>query len=150
MQSARQRATEKPLHQLVSEPEAKSSGFGESPWPSPLDGTVIPHPHRSLTGPINRPKLERYLTNFGEYPVKYRLLVWRFLLQLPENRTAYNALVASAARVSCVDPSCPDLVAVELHIQVAKGIHPAFNDLHVKYPSEWHPSSDPRALCIAC
>lgn len=49
------------------------------------------------------------LHRFGEFPEKYRLLIWRFLLRLPENNGAFRALVA-------------------------KGVHPAFRDLHKRYP----------------
>lgn len=30
--------------------------------------------------------LKRLLLNYGQYPAKHRLLIWRFLLRLPENR----------------------------------------------------------------
>jgi len=42
---------------------------------------------------FNRVQLQKMLKFFGEFPEKYRVLVWRFLLELPENNTAYVALV---------------------------------------------------------
>jgi len=33
------------------------------------------------------------LDHFGEFPNKYRLLTWKYLLQLPLNSKAFNALV---------------------------------------------------------
>ena len=51
------------------------------------------------------------LNQFGEYPEKYRMLIWRFLLRLPENHDAFRNLVA-------------------------KGVHPAFANLHKQFPME--------------
>lgn len=58
---------------------------------------------------IDRQRLYRILVGHGEYPAKYRLFIWRSLLQLPENHLAYAALVD-------------------------KGIHPAYAQLHKIYP----------------
>ncbi|CAE1172894.1 TBC1 domain family member 31 [Acanthosepion pharaonis] len=58
---------------------------------------------------IDKERLYRILLGHGEYPSKYRLFIWRSLLQLPENHLAYAALVD-------------------------KGIHPAFACLHETYP----------------
>lgn len=55
------------------------------------------------------PLLQSLLKTFGEYPDRYRLLIWRFLMRLPENRESFRNLVA-------------------------KGVHPAFADLHERYP----------------
>jgi hypothetical protein len=41
---------------------------------------------------MNHGKLKGFLLHFGEFPEKYRLLIWKVLLQLPENRTAFRAL----------------------------------------------------------
>ncbi|RKP18781.1 hypothetical protein ROZALSC1DRAFT_22894, partial [Rozella allomycis CSF55] len=54
-------------------------------------------------------KLLNYLRNFGEFPEKYRILIWRFLLRLPENRQPFQSL-------------CD------------KGLHPAFEKINRKYP----------------
>ena len=58
---------------------------------------------------LNTKKLRTLLDSYGEYPAKYRLLCWRFLLQLPENHDAF-ALLAN------------------------KDVHPAFGGLKEKYP----------------
>ncbi|CAL7945564.1 unnamed protein product [Xylocopa violacea] len=42
-------------------------------------------------------KLILILKEFGEYPEKYRILIWSTILQLPANRNAYNALANKAA-----------------------------------------------------
>ncbi|OAJ43788.1 hypothetical protein BDEG_27108 [Batrachochytrium dendrobatidis JEL423] len=42
---------------------------------------------------LNRRKLGKFLAHYGEYPSKYRALIWRFLLKLPENRAGYEALL---------------------------------------------------------
>ncbi|KXS18486.1 hypothetical protein M427DRAFT_211706 [Gonapodya prolifera JEL478] len=38
-------------------------------------------------------RLLRFLRHYHAYPSKYRTLIWRFLLRLPENREAYATLV---------------------------------------------------------
>lgn len=53
--------------------------------------------------------LKQFLLSYGEYPNKYRKLIWRYILCLPENRVAYDVLEA-------------------------KGNHPAQNDIHRRYP----------------
>eukprot|EP00743_Colponemidia_sp_Colp-15_P009153 GILK01009987.1.p1 GENE.GILK01009987.1~~GILK01009987.1.p1 ORF type:complete len:1224 (+),score=348.36 GILK01009987.1:392-3673(+) len=58
---------------------------------------------------LNKEKLQSMLSTYGQYPDKYRLLIWRFLLELPHNEEAFNNLSA-------------------------KGIHPAFEDLPKRYP----------------
>lgn len=49
------------------------------------------------------------LSEYGRFPAKFRCMIWRFLLRLPENHAAFTALVD-------------------------KGVHPAYSDLHLKYP----------------
>jgi hypothetical protein len=41
---------------------------------------------------FSEPKLRIFLKKFGQYPTRYRPLVWRYLLQLPENEVAFSAL----------------------------------------------------------
>lgn len=43
---------------------------------------------------LQKSQLFTVLRGFGEYPAKYRDFIWRFLLRLPDNHTAYNALLA--------------------------------------------------------
>jgi hypothetical protein len=54
-------------------------------------------------------KLVQILKCYGEYPARYRMFIWKLLLKLPENYESYGALIE-------------------------KGVHPAFIDLHKKYP----------------
>ncbi len=54
-------------------------------------------------------KLVKILKCYGEYPTRYRMFIWKLLLKLPENYESYGALIE-------------------------KGIHPAYVDLHKKYP----------------
>jgi hypothetical protein len=58
---------------------------------------------------VNRMKLEAFLHTNGEYPDRYRPLIWRFLLRLPENASAFSELVK-------------------------RGIHASFEDLQDTYP----------------
>ena len=53
-------------------------------------------------------KLSNILNSFGEYPDKYRTLIWRFLLSLPLNKTA-------------------------LESYLKRGIHPAFKNLDQRF-----------------
>ncbi|XP_074743419.1 TBC1 domain family member 31 isoform X4 [Strix uralensis] len=46
-----------------------------------------------LPGGLNKKRLQALLKGFGEYPAKYRMFVWRSLLQLPENHLAFSSLI---------------------------------------------------------
>ena len=54
-------------------------------------------------------KLRALLTTYGSFPEKHRMLIWKYLLRLPENAEAFAALMA-------------------------KGTHPAYANLASKYP----------------
>ncbi|KAM4687302.1 TBC1 domain family member 31 [Discoglossus pictus] len=41
---------------------------------------------------LNKNRLKALLKGFGEYPTKYRMFIWRSLLQLPENHAAFSSL----------------------------------------------------------
>jgi hypothetical protein len=43
--------------------------------------------------PLNLNRLRNLLLNYGQYPSRYRALIWRYLLKLPENREAFSILV---------------------------------------------------------
>lgn len=58
---------------------------------------------------VNTKRLESLLVTYGVYPEKYRLIIWKFLLQLPENNDAFVSLMS-------------------------RGSHAAFVSLHEKYP----------------
>uniref|UniRef100_H3AHW1 TBC1 domain family member 31 n=1 Tax=Latimeria chalumnae TaxID=7897 RepID=H3AHW1_LATCH len=58
---------------------------------------------------LNKKRLQALLKGFGEYPAKYRMFIWRSLLQLPENHTAFSRLTD-------------------------KGTHSAYLRLHEEYP----------------
>ncbi|NXO83392.1 TBC31 protein, partial [Sitta europaea] len=62
-----------------------------------------------LPGGLNKKRLQALLKGFGEYPAKYRMFVWRSLLQLPENHLAFSSLVD-------------------------RGIHSAFVNIQKEYP----------------
>ncbi|KAM9387323.1 TBC1 domain family member 31 [Phaethornis superciliosus] len=62
-----------------------------------------------LPGGLNKKRLQALLKGFGEYPAKYRMFVWRSLLQLPENHLAFSSLID-------------------------KGIHSAFVNIQNEYP----------------
>ncbi|KAH3775121.1 hypothetical protein DPMN_176518, partial [Dreissena polymorpha] len=58
---------------------------------------------------LNMERLQAILKGYYEYPGKYRMFIWRSILRLPENHSAYAALVD-------------------------KGTHPAFEKLNDEYP----------------
>lgn len=58
---------------------------------------------------LNKQRLLALLKGFGEYPTKYRMFIWRSLLQLPENHAAFSSLTD-------------------------KGTHPQYLQLHQEYP----------------
>lgn len=53
-------------------------------------------------------RLRRILMQYGEYPDKFRYIIWRSLLNTPRNKTAYAALID-------------------------KGIHPAYKDIEKQF-----------------
>ncbi|XP_028919506.1 TBC1 domain family member 31 isoform X1 [Ornithorhynchus anatinus] len=58
---------------------------------------------------LSKKRLQSLLKGYGEYPTKYRMFIWRALLQLPENHSAFSSLID-------------------------KGSHSAFLNLPEKYP----------------
>ncbi len=58
---------------------------------------------------VNFLKLKSFLAKNDLYPSRYRPLIWRFLLRLPENTVAFSHLVQ-------------------------RGVHPAYEDLYDHYP----------------
>ncbi|KAM5157490.1 TBC1 domain family member 31 [Mantella aurantiaca] len=63
----------------------------------------------ALPTELNKQRLQALLKGFGEYPTKYRMFIWRSLLQLPENHAAFSSLTD-------------------------KGTHPQYLHLHKEYP----------------
>ncbi|KAL6489427.1 hypothetical protein MHYP_G00031680 [Metynnis hypsauchen] len=62
---------------------------------------------------LSKKRLRTLLKTFGEYPEKYRMFIWRSLLQLPENHAAFSSLTD-------------------------KGVHSAYLCLHERYPIKSH------------
>ncbi|KAF1409720.1 TBC1 domain family member 31, partial [Spheniscus humboldti] len=55
--------------------------------------TSLENKENELPGGLNKKRLRALLKGFGEYPAKYRMFVWRSLLQLPENHLAFSSLI---------------------------------------------------------
>ncbi|XP_062912312.1 TBC1 domain family member 31 [Mobula hypostoma] len=72
-------------------------------------GTISEDKENVLPAGLNKKRLRALLKEFGEYPEKYRMFIWRSLLQLPENHAAFSSLTD-------------------------KGTHPAYLGIHEKYP----------------
>eukprot|EP01135_Chromosphaera_perkinsii_P002279 Nk52_evm65s221 gene=Nk52_evmTU65s221 len=49
---------------------------------------------------LNRGKLRAIVKKYGEFPARYRFLIWKFLLQLPYNSEAYHGLVSKGEHIS--------------------------------------------------
>ncbi|XP_053323664.1 TBC1 domain family member 31 [Spea bombifrons] len=75
----------------------------------PQGNTTCENKENELPGGLNKPRLQAILKGFGEYPTKYRMFIWRSLLQLPENHAAFSSLTD-------------------------KGIHSQYLRLHQDYP----------------
>ncbi|NWR08849.1 TBC31 protein, partial [Paradoxornis webbianus] len=97
-----------------------TSERSEGPWKSkqseiqsrllkPQPNTSLENKENELPGGLNKKRLRALLKGFGEYPAKYRMFVWRSLLQLPENHLAFNSLID-------------------------RGIHSAFVNIQKQYP----------------
>ncbi|XP_077384166.1 TBC1 domain family member 31 isoform X2 [Festucalex cinctus] len=72
-------------------------------------GSIAEDKENQLPSGLNKTRLVGLVKTFGEYPAKYRTFVWRSLLCLPENYTAYSSLTD-------------------------KGPHSAYQAIHQKYP----------------
>ncbi|KFV03162.1 TBC1 domain family member 31, partial [Tauraco erythrolophus] len=81
-----------------------TSGSSERPWKSkgnkiptrslkPQVTTSLENKENELSGELNKKRLQTLLKGFGEYPAKYRMFIWRSLLQLPENHLAFSSLM---------------------------------------------------------
>ncbi|XP_059692082.1 TBC1 domain family member 31 isoform X1 [Gavia stellata] len=81
-----------------------TSGRSERPWKSKGSkiqtrllkvqvNTSLENKENELPGGLNKKRLQALLKGFGEYPAKYRMFVWRSLLQLPENHLAFSSLI---------------------------------------------------------
>ena len=49
---------------------------------------------------FTRPKLKQFLHRFGTYPDKYRPLIWKYLLQVPENQDVHTALMLKGTHIA--------------------------------------------------
>ncbi|XP_075560707.1 TBC1 domain family member 31 isoform X3 [Pelecanus crispus] len=81
-----------------------TSGRPQQPWKSKGSkiqtrllklqvNTSLENKENELPGGLNKKRLRALLKGFGEYPAKYRMFVWRSLLQLPENHFAFSSLI---------------------------------------------------------
>ncbi|XP_059722132.1 TBC1 domain family member 31 isoform X1 [Haemorhous mexicanus] len=97
-----------------------TSGRSQGPWKSKQskiqsrllklqENTSLENKENELPGGLNKKRLQALLKGFGEYPAKYRMFVWRSLLQLPENHLAFSSLID-------------------------RGIHSAFVNIQKEYP----------------
>ena len=58
---------------------------------------------RSVELELDLNRVLKLLKDFGEFPERYRLLIWTFLLRLPRNGDAFNTLVGYGTHPGCVD-----------------------------------------------
>lgn len=110
---------------------------------------------------VNLKKLRSFLEKHKEFPSQYRPLIWRFLLQLPENaesfadlgntRTHIHMYIHTYAHTHTPDPLLTFALLDRSHrwfctswlrltscaciaIAVRRGTHPCYQLLHHKYP----------------
>lgn len=77
-------------------------------WLKP-SGSLNQEEQSTTSDGLSHSRLRAILKGYGEYPTKYRMFIWRSLLQLPENHAAFCSLVD-------------------------KGTHSAYVKLHEDYP----------------
>ncbi|MCI4374169.1 hypothetical protein PGIGA_G00003170 [Pangasianodon gigas] len=75
--------------------------------------STLENKENDLPGGLNKKRLQALLRTYGEYPAKYRMFIWRSLLQLPENHAVFSSLTD-------------------------KGLHSAYMCLHERYPIKSH------------
>ncbi|XP_033096364.1 TBC1 domain family member 31-like isoform X1 [Anneissia japonica] len=78
----------------------------------PMDTASTKDSEDDVTGlpdGLDMNRLKAILKGYGEYPAKYRMFIWRSVLRLPENHTAFSNLVD-------------------------KGTHTAWSKVHEDYP----------------
>ncbi|CAH2285849.1 TBC1 domain family member 31 isoform X1 [Pelobates cultripes] len=89
---------------VSSEKVRISSGRTCRPWKSkdeivktrilrPETNPACENKENELPSGLNKPRMQALLKGFGEYPTKYRMFIWRSLLQLPENHAAFSSLI---------------------------------------------------------
>lgn len=100
-------------------PVSKLAASRSGPKSSSHKTKLIPRPSSEPPGgqkgddsevpSLDPEKIKSILKAYGEYPSKYRAFIWRCLLHLPGNHSAYDTLLS-------------------------KGTHPAYATLHQRYP----------------
>jgi hypothetical protein len=94
-----QRDTTEPPRSRLTSPSCKPKARGSSS-----------HATLTLPGPssaeFSRTELRKLLNVNGEYPHKYRLLIWEFLLQLPAAEAAFSALRSRGKHPSAEELVC--------------------------------------------
>ncbi|KAM6216081.1 TBC1 domain family member 31 [Rhynchocyon petersi] len=60
----------------------------------------IANKENELPDGLNKKRLQMLLKGYGEYPTKYRMFIWRSLLQLPENHTTFSSLLDKGVHVA--------------------------------------------------
>ena len=62
--------------------------------------TFLQQEEGALPNGLSLVKLKRVLKWRGEYPDKYRLFIWRSMLQIPENQTAFDSLLRKGTHLA--------------------------------------------------
>ncbi|MCJ8728306.1 hypothetical protein PDJAM_G00002930 [Pangasius djambal] len=75
--------------------------------------STLENKENDLPGGLDKKRLQALLRTYGQYPAKYRMFIWRSLLQLPENHAVFSSLTD-------------------------KGLHSAYVCLHERYPIKSH------------
>ncbi|OWR50060.1 putative WD repeat domain 67 [Danaus plexippus plexippus] len=92
---SKQPQTEKPIHEEFACTSIKRSNKEHSPTRVEVEAKM-----RTC---MDSARLRRILMQYGEYPDKFRAIIWRSLLAVPRNRTAYSVLVDKGIHSSYKD-----------------------------------------------
>nr|XP_039261457.1 TBC1 domain family member 31-like isoform X2 [Styela clava] len=89
--STMQQTARRPLNNNVTTGRIRYNKFVE-------DETV--RTEDDLPNGLSKSRLLKVLKGHGEYPEQYRMFIWRSMLQLPENTSAFSALVKKGTHLS--------------------------------------------------
>ena len=91
---------------------SSAAAWNAAGWGSRIKTSVPLHELTAISGhelAVNRKRLQTMYEHHHEFPKKYRLLIWRFLLRLPENTENYHTLLQRGMHPSVANlkAKCP-------------------------------------------
>ncbi|KDO19862.1 hypothetical protein SPRG_14892 [Saprolegnia parasitica CBS 223.65] len=84
----------------------KTTATSKTPVTPIMSRTPTPRPPSMMMPPkdvaLQKRRLAHLLRSYEMYPERYRMLAWRFLLELPENTDAFSLLLQKGVHPSCL------------------------------------------------